>query len=149
MRILGLDYGAKTMGVAVSDPTGLIAQGIETIRREDENKLRRTLARVCELAEEYQAEAIVLGYPKHMNNTVGERAEKSEALKSKLEARTGLPVILWDERLTTAAADQILIESGVRREKRKEYVDRIAAVLILQGYLDYRHMKEDGTKEEV
>ncbi len=148
MRILGLDYGAKTMGVAVSDPTGLIAQGIETIRREDENKLRRTLARVCELAEEYQAEAIVLGYPKHMNNTVGERAEKSEALKSKLEARTGLPVILWDERLTTAAADQILIESGVRREKRKEYVDKIAAVLILQGYLDYRHMKEDGTKED-
>ena len=80
MRILGLDYGAKTMGVAVSDPTGLIAQGIETIRREDENKLRRTLARVCELAEEYQAAAIVLGYPKHMNNTVGERAENSEAL---------------------------------------------------------------------
>lgn len=144
MRILGLDYGAKTMGVAVSDPMGVIAQGVEIIRREDENKLRRTLARICELAKEYQAEAIVLGYPKNMNNTAGERAVKSEALKEKLEARTGLPVILWDERLTTVAADRILMESGVRREKRKGYVDKIAAVLILQGYLDYRHMKEDG-----
>ena len=148
MRIMGLDYGAKTMGVAVSDPMGIIAQGVEIIRREDENKLRRTLARICELAKEYQVEEIVLGYPKHMNNTVGERAEKSEALKGKLEARTGLPVILWDERLTTVAADQILMESGVRREKRKEYVDKIAAILILQGYLDYRRMKEDETKEE-
>ena len=79
---------------------------------------------------------------------MGERAEKSEALKAKLEARTGLPVILWDERLTTVAADQVLMESGVRREKRKDYVDKIAAALILQGYLDYRHMKEDGTEEE-
>lgn len=144
MRIMGLDYGAKTMGVAVSDPMGVIAQGVEIIRREDENKLRRTLARICELTKEYQAKAIVLGYPKHMNNTAGERAVKSEALKEKLEARTGLPVILWDERLTTVAADRILMESGVRREKRKGYVDKIAAVLILQGYLDYRHMKEDG-----
>lgn len=137
MRIIGLDYGAKTMGVAVSDPLGIIASGIETIRREDENKLRRTLARVTELVREYQAEAIVLGFPKHMDNTVGERAEKSVALKHKLEARTGVPVILWDERLTTVAAERALAESGVRREDRKEYVDKIAAALILQGYLDF------------
>ena len=143
MRMMGLDYGSKTMGVAVSDPLGIIAQGIEIIRREDENKLRRTLARVSQLAEEYQVETIVLGFPKHMNNTVGERAEKSVALKAKLEARTGVPVILWDERLTTVAADQVLMESGVRRENRKNYVDKIAAALILQGYLDFVNRKED------
>lgn len=139
MRILGLDYGSKTMGVAVSDPLGLTAQPVEIIRRQEENKLRRTLARVAELVRLYDAETIVLGFPKNMNNTVGERAEKSIALKSKLEARTGIPVILWDERLTTVAAGQTLMEAGVRREKRKDYVDMIAAALILQGYLDYRN----------
>lgn len=142
MRIMGLDYGSKTVGVAVSDPLGITAQTEETIVREKENKLRRTLARIEELIQKYEIEEIVLGYPKNMNNTIGQRAEKTSEFKEMLERRTGLPVILWDERLTTAAADQVLMESGVRREHRKEYVDQIAAALILQGYMD--HLKYQG-----
>ena len=136
MRIMGLDYGSKTIGVAVSDPMGLTAQGLEIIRREEENKLRKSLRRIEELAKEYQVEEIVLGFPKNMNNTIGERAEKSLQLKETMERRLGLPVIMWDERLTTVEADRTLIEAGVRRENRKKYVDMIAAVFILQGYLD-------------
>lgn len=136
MRILGLDFGSKTVGVAVCDPLGITAQTVETITRKDENKLRQTLARMEALIEQYEIERIVLGYPKNMNNTIGERAEKTEEFKLSLERRTGLPVILWDERLTTVAADRVLIESGVRREHRKESVDQIAAAMILQGYLD-------------
>ena len=136
MRIMGLDFGSKTTGVAVSDPLGLTAQGLETIVRKDENKLRQTCARIEELIEEYHIEAIVLGYPKNMNNTSGERAEKTESFKEMLERRTGKPVILWDERLTTIAAERMLMESGVRRENRKAVIDKVAAALILQGYLD-------------
>ena len=136
MRILGLDYGSKTVGVAVSDPLGLTAQGVETVWRKQENKLRRTLARIEEIISEYQVTEIVLGYPKNMNNTVGERAEKSLAFKEMLEKRTGLPVIMWDERLTTMAADRRLEETGVHEENRKEFLDQVAAVFILQGYLD-------------
>lgn len=136
MRIMGLDFGSKTVGVAVCDPLGITAQTVETITRKDENKLRQTLASIEALIDQYKIERIVLGYPKNMNNTLGERAEKTEEFKAALERRTGLPVILWDERLTTVAADRILIESGVRREHRKEHVDQIAASLILQGYLD-------------
>ena len=138
MRIMGLDFGSRTTGVAVSDPLGIPAQGVETIVRKDENKLRQTCARIEELIKEYEIEEIVLGYPKNMNNTAGERAEKTEAFKAMLERRTGKPVILWDERLTTIAAERVLMESGVRRENRKAVVDKIAAVLILQGYLDSR-----------
>lgn len=138
MRIMGLDFGSRTTGVAVSDPLGMTAQGVETIVRKDENKLRQTCARIEELIKEYEIDEIVLGYPKNMNNTAGERAEKTEEFKAMLERRTGLPVILWDERLTTAAAERVLMESGVRRENRKAVVDKIAAVLILQGYLDSR-----------
>ena len=136
MRILGLDYGSKTVGVAVSDPLGLTAQKVETIWRKQENKLRRTLARIEELIAEYEVEKIVLGFPKNMNNTVGERAEKALEFGEMLKKRTGLEVIMWDERLTTVEADQTLIEAGVRRENRKQYLDGIAAVFILQGYLD-------------
>ena len=136
MRIMGLDYGTKTVGVAVSDALGLTAQAIETIRRKEENKLRRTCARIEELIREYEVEKIVLGFPKHMNNDVGERAEKSLEFKAMLERRTGLEVVMWDERLTTVAAERTLIESKVRREDRKKYIDKIAAVFILQGYLD-------------
>jgi putative Holliday junction resolvase len=136
MRIMGLDLGSKTVGVAVSDPLGITAQGVEIIRRESEDKLRRTLARIEELAKQYEVDTFVLGYPKHMDNTIGERAQKSEAFKEKLERRTGLPVILWDERLTTVAADNAMDEAGLSREKKKNYVDMIAASLILQGYLD-------------
>lgn len=136
MRILGLDYGSKTVGVAVSDPMGLTAQRVETIWRKQENKLRRTLARIEELAAQYDVETIVVGLPKNMNNTLGERAEKSLEFKDMLERRTGLPVEMWDERLTTMEATRVLIEGGVRRENRKEHLDSLAAVLILQGYLD-------------
>ncbi len=136
MRVMGLDYGSKTVGVAISDALSITAQGIETIHRKEENKLRQTLARIEALIEEYEVDKIVLGFPKNMNNTIGDRAEKTLELKEKLERRTGLPVILWDERLTTASAERVLIESNVRRENRKQYIDKIAAVFILQGYLD-------------
>ena len=135
MRILGLDYGSKTVGVAISDPLGITAQGVETIWRKQENHLRQTLARIEELVSEYHVEKIVLGYPKNMNNTIGERAQKSLEFKEMLERRTGLEVIMWDERLTTIEANEILIESGVRREDRKKVIDKIAATLILQSYL--------------
>lgn len=142
MRIMGLDFGSKTVGVAISDGLMITAQGIEIIRRKEENKLRRTLARIEELIGEYEVDEIVLGLPKNMNNTEGDRVEKTRAFQEMLERRTGLLVTLWDERLTTVAADKAMIESGMRREERKEHVDKIAAMLILQGYLDYRKNRE-------
>ncbi|MCI5996552.1 MAG: Holliday junction resolvase RuvX [Blautia sp.] len=141
MRIMGLDFGSKTVGVAVSDGLGLTAQGVEIIRRTSENKLRQTLARIEALVREYEVGTIVLGFPKNMNNTIGDRAEKSLAFKEMLERRTGLPVIMWDERLTTVEANRTLMEGNVRREDRKQYVDMLAAVYILQGYLDCEGMK--------
>ena len=143
MRILGLDFGSKTVGAAVSDGLLLTAQGIETIERKDESKLRKTCARIEELIAEYEVTEIVLGLPKNMNNTEGERVEKTKAFGEMLERRTGLPVHYWDERLTTVAAEQILMESGVRRENRKAVIDKVAAGLILQGYLDCLRTKEE------
>ena len=143
MRILGLDFGSKTVGVAVSDGLLLTAQGVETIERKDENKLRKTCARIEELIAEYEITEIVLGLPKNMNNTEGERVEKTKAFGEMLERRTGLPVHYWDELLTTVAAEQILMESGVRRENRKAVIDKVAAGLILQGYLDCLKTKEN------
>ena len=137
MRIIGLDFGSKTVGVTVSDELLITAQGIEIVRRKSENKLRQTLARIEELIKEYNVEKIVLGFPKNMNNSEGERCEKTLEFKEMLERRTGLTVELWDERLTTVAADNLMMEAGIRRENRKEYVDQIAASFILQGYLDY------------
>ena len=148
MRVMGLDYGSKTVGVAISDPLGLTAQGVETIWRKQENKLRQTLARIEELISEYQVKRIILGYPKNMNNTVGDRAEKSLEFQKMLEKRTGLPVVMWDERLTTVEAHRTMMESGVRREDRKKYVDKLAAVYILQGYLDHEGMKRERTQPE-
>ena len=138
MRIMGLDFGSKTVGVAVSDALLLTAQGVEIIRRKEENKLRQTLARIEELIVEYEVEEIVLGLPKHMNGTEGVRVELTEEFKEKLERRTGLPVTFWDERLTTVSADRTMMEAGIRRENRKDYVDMLAATFILQGYLDRR-----------
>ncbi len=135
MRIMGLDYGSKTIGVAICDPLGITAQGVETIERKTENKLRQSLARIEALIQEYGVEKIVLGFPKNMNNTIGERAKKTLEFKEMLERRTGLEVVMWDERLTTVEAERTLIESNVRRENRKQYVDKIAAVFILEGYL--------------
>jgi len=137
MRIMGLDFGSKTVGVAISDALLITAQGVEIIKRKEENKLRQTLARIEELIREYEVDTIVLGEPLHMNGTEGVRVELTMEFMEKLERRTGLPVILWDERLTTVAADKTMMEAGIRREHRKDYVDMIAATFILQGYLDY------------
>lgn len=135
MRIMGLDFGSKTVGVAISDSLGITAQGVEIVRRTQENKLRKTLARIESLIEEYQVEKIVLGYPKNMNNTLGDRVEKTEEFAEMLRRRTGLEVVMWDERLTTVEAQRTMMDAGIRRENRDKYVDMIAATIILQGYL--------------
>lgn len=136
MRIMGLDYGSVTVGVAISDSMLLTAQPVEVIKRKREDKLRQTLARIEQLAAENEVERIVLGFPKNMNNSEGERVQRTKEFMDKLIARTGLEVVLWDERLSTVSAMDVLKEAGVRRENRKEYVDKMAASLILQGYLD-------------
>jgi len=136
MRIMGLDFGSKTVGVAISDPLLITAQAKEIIRRDRENKLRQTLARIEELCTEYEVSEIVLGLPLHMNGDEGVRAQLSREFKESVERRTGLPVHMLDERLTTVEADEIMMEVGIRRENRKEYVDMIAAQIILQDYLD-------------
>ena len=138
MRIMGLDFGSKTVGVAISDPLLITAQAKEIIRRDRENKLRKTLSRIEELCVEYEVSEIVLGLPLHMNGDEGIRAQISRELAEDLERRTGLPVTMLDERLTTVEADEIMMEVGIRRENRKEYVDMIAAQIILQDYLDNR-----------
>ena len=143
MRIMGLDFGSKTVGVAISDPLFITAQGIEIIRRKEENKLRRTLARIEELIGEYEVGEIVL----YLDASEGGRALLTREFADKLSRRTGLPVRLRDERLTTVAADRAMDEAGIRKEERKEHVDRLAAVFILQGYLDERsHRPMDGTE---
>ena len=147
MRIMGLDFGSRTVGVAISDSLLLTAQGVEIIRRKEENKLRQTLARIEELIVENEVEEIVLGLPKNMNDTEGVRVELTKEFKEKLERRTGLPVMFWDERLTTVAADKAMMEAGIRRENRKDYVDMIAATLILQGYLDRRNNEKKKETE--
>ncbi|MDC7292891.1 MULTISPECIES: Holliday junction resolvase RuvX [unclassified Butyrivibrio] len=136
MRIMGLDYGSRTVGVAISDELLLTAQAREIIRRKEENKLRRTLARIEELIVEYGVEKIVLGLPLNMDQSDSERSKLSLEFKDKIERRTGIPVIMWDERLTTVEADEIMDEVGIRGKDRKEYVDMIAAQIILQDYLD-------------
>lgn len=139
-RLIGLDFGTKTVGVAVSDALGFTAQGVEIIRRERAEKLRKTLARIEEIISEYDVKGIVLGLPRNMNGSEGERVEKTREFGEMLERRTGLSVEYWDERLTTVAADRAMIDMDIRREKRKDYVDEIAAMLILQGYLDSKRM---------
>lgn len=136
MRIMGLDFGSKTVGVALSDPFFITAQGLETVRRESPGKLRKTLARLEQIINENDVGRIVIGLPKNMNNTEGERVLKTQEFADRLAARTGLEIVMWDERLTTVEAHRTMIEAGVRREDRGKYVDKIAAVLILQGYLD-------------
>ena len=148
-RWMGLDYGTKTVGVAVSDELGITAQGLETIPRKSEKKLRKTLARIEALTEEYKVSRIVLGLPKNMDNTLGERALAAQDFKTALERRTGLPVVLWDERLTTVESNRILMEGGVRRENRKARIDWMAAALILQTYLDaHREELPSGHADE-
>ncbi|NLK98566.1 Holliday junction resolvase RuvX [Defluviitalea saccharophila] len=139
MRIMGMDYGEKTIGIAVSDPFGWTAQGVEIIRRKDENNLKESMERIKVLIDQYNVEKIVLGLPKNMNNTLGPRAEKTLAFKEKLEKQFSLEVILWDERLSTKAAENILLEADISRNKRKKVIDKMAAVYILQGYLDSKN----------
>lgn len=136
MRVLGLDFGEKTIGVAVSDPLGWTAQGVEIIRRLNEEELKSSVARIAQLCDEFGVDIIVLGYPKHMNNTEGVRAEKTVRFKKRLKKEIGLPVKLWDERLSTVAAERELIAADVSRKERKKVIDKMAAVYILQGYLD-------------
>ena len=143
MRIMGLDYGSKTVGVAISDELLLTAQAKEIIRRKEENKLRKTLARIEELIQEYGVELIVLGLPLNMDQSESVRSALSEDFRDKLERRTSLPVIMWDERLTTVEADAIMDEVGIKKSDRKEYVDMIAAQIILQDYLDNRKKENE------
>lgn len=134
-RIMGLDLGSRTLGIAVSDPLGMIARTVETFRFADDD-YDAACARAVQLAKELGAVKFVLGLPKHMNGDVGIRGQISLDFKAKLEAACGLPVILQDERLTTAAAERILISADVSRKKRKAVIDQMAAVQILQSYLD-------------
>lgn len=138
MRILGLDYGDKTVGIAVSDEFGWTAQGLEIIRRNNPVEYKQSLGRISELIDEYKIGKIVLGYPKNMDGTEGSRCEKTKAYKTRLENRfSKLEVVLWDERLSTVAADRYLLEASLSHDKRKSVIDKMAAVFILQGYLNY------------
>ncbi len=136
MRVMGLDYGAKTVGVAISDELLMTAQPVETIRRDRETKLRKTLARIEELMEEYEVEKVVIGLPKKLNNEEGDRCEKTREFARMVHQRSGLEVIFWDERLTTVLADAALAEGNVAPKDRKDYIDKIAASLILKSYLE-------------
>ena len=138
MRIMGLDVGTKTVGVAISDALGWTAQGIETIKINEELG-EFGIERIKELVKEYAVTEFVVGFPKNMNNTVGPRGEASENYKRLLEETFNFPVKLWDERLTTMAAERMLIEADVSRKKRKLVIDKMAAVMILQGYLDSKN----------
>lgn len=142
MRILGLDYGTKTVGVAISDPLGYTAQGVETIFRKEENKLRQTYARIEAIIQENEVELVVVGLPKNMNNTEGEMAQKAKEFAENLERRSGVKVVMEDERLTTMMADKVLAEYNVKQQDRKQYIDKIAATYILQGYLDFLAMQK-------
>ncbi len=134
MRSMGLDVGTRTIGVATSDLLGMIAGGVETIRRSSEEK---DFARIGELIKEHEVDTVVVGYPKNMNGTIGERAQVSEAFAEELRRRfEGIKVVLWDERLSTVAAEKVLVDADMRRKKRRKIIDMMAAVVILQNYLD-------------
>jgi putative Holliday junction resolvase len=141
MRVIGLDVGTKTIGVAVSDEMGWIAQGIETIPR-DPNDTNSGMNRLRQLIDHYRPETVVVGFPKNMDGTVGPRGIACREFAEQTEKAFGLPVVLWDERLTTMAAEKVLISADLSRKKRKKAVDKMAASLILQGYLDRKRLRE-------
>ena len=143
-RVIGLDFGAMTCGVAISDPLLFTAQGIETIRRTHETKLRKTLARIEELITEYNVSKCVVGLPKRLDGSEGERAEKTREFAEMIERRTGLEVLMWDERFTTVEASKVLESAGMDHEKKSKVIDKLAAVLILQNYLDYEASRGNG-----
>ncbi len=134
-KIIGLDLGSKTLGVAISDSFGMIANGLETFTFK-ENHFTEAANYVCELAKQKRVSKVVLGYPKNMNNTIGERALMCERFKKRLENTCSLQVVLYDERMTTKIATNILIDANVKGKKKKKFVDKMAAQLILQAYLD-------------
>ena len=136
MRVMACDYGSKTIGIAVSDPFGWTAQGVEIIRRQEEEALTASIERIKELIAEYGVEKIVVGLPKNMNNTSGERVEKTLEFIEKLKKKISLPVVTWDERLSTVGAERVLLEADLSRAKRKKVIDKMAAAYFLQGYLD-------------
>jgi len=149
LRILGLDYGDKTVGVAVSDEFGWSAQGVEIIRRNNPLEYKQSLGRIAQIISEKNIGTIVLGYPKNMDGSEGSRCEKTMAYKERLEARfKNIDVVLWDERLSTVAADRILLEASLSHDKRKSVIDKMAAVYILQGYLDYIRVSNDKKTKE-
>ena len=140
-RLLGLDYGSKTVGAAATDTLGLTVQPVETIVRKEEKKLRRTLARIETLCREMEIGVVVVGLPLNMDDTEGERAAAARSFGEAVERRTGLPVYYEDERLTTLAADEILDETGFARKDRKEVIDQLAAVLILESFISRKEVK--------
>ncbi|WP_142827757.1 Holliday junction resolvase RuvX [Planococcus soli] len=137
MRIMGLDVGSKTIGVAISDPMGWTAQGIETVKINEAIE-EFGMVRLGELIKQYEVTEAVVGYPKNMNNSIGPRAEASERFAALLKEAYSIPVVLWDERLTTSAAEKMLISADVSRKNRKKVIDKMAAIMILQGYLDFK-----------
>ena len=143
-----MDYGSKTVGVAVTDQLGMTAQGVEIIRRKHPAKLRKTIARIKELIEEYDVEKIVLGLPLNIDGTSGDRVTKTKAFAEVLKEKTGLEIIFEDERLTTVEAREILIDLGKSEEEWDEYIDMVAAVVILEQYMA-RHSKEDKEERQV
>lgn len=146
MRTMSLDLGSRTIGVAVSDLTGLIANGVETIRR---TSPERDFVRIGELVTQWEVEEIVLGYPKNMNGTIGERAELTKVFAEELRSRfPGVTVVLWDERLSTVAAERVLIEADLQRKKRRKVIDMMAAVVILQNYLDSKMLRRRNNQPE-
>ncbi len=139
MRILGLDFGDKTIGVAISDPFGWTAQGVEVIRRENPMEFKKCIRRLAELLEQYGVEKIVLGYPKNLDGSEGERCTKTKDFCERIQRRfPKTEVLLWDERFSTVAAERSLREIGLNHDQRKGVIDKMAAVHILQGYLDSR-----------
>jgi putative holliday junction resolvase len=138
LRIMGLDFGSKTIGVAVSDALFWTAQGVKTIKRSNAE-----IEELRKLIQEYEVSEIVIGYPKNMNGTLGPRCALTDEFAERLRAEFGLPIELWDERLSTLAAQRTLLEADVSRGKRKQVIDKMAAVFILQGYLDRRHARNN------
>ncbi|BCC31465.1 Holliday junction resolvase RuvX [Bacillus cereus] len=135
MRILGLDVGTKTVGVAISDEMGWTAQGLETIKISEERG-QFGFDRISELVKQYDVDKIVVGLPKNMNGTIGPRGEACQQFAENLRELLQLDVVMWDERLSTMAAERLLISADVSRKKRKQVIDKMAAVVILQGFLD-------------
>lgn len=141
MRSIALDVGTKTVGVAISDLSGFLASPLITLRFESED-YDHALDQIEALLKEYPVNAIILGYPKHMNGSIGDGGRRSEFFKEEIEKFTSVPVILWDERLTTVSAHKSLMQSNMRNERRKKVVDQVAAVTMLQEYLDQQRQKE-------